>query len=117
LTSPCAIALLLRIRVAPENRARVIEFLRQARPYYEAPGGIHMRLLEDNEDENALIELIEYETLQAYEADEKRVITDPQMKAYLQTWRSLLAEPPKVEIYMDVSSQLDHHQPDLTTEQ
>jgi len=114
-----AIVLHLRIRVEPEppqRREELLAFLRDARDYYEqggdGTGGVRMRLLQDAEDENAFIEVFEYDTIEAYQADEQRVANDPVMKAVLTKWRSLLKGPPKVETYIDLTeSELDTSAP------
>lgn len=97
--NPSAIALHLRIRVKPENRDVLLSFLAEARPFYEQPGGITMRLLQHMADPNAFIEVFEYESLAAYETDDRRVRDDPQMKTYLERWRGLLDGLPVVEVY------------------
>lgn len=97
----CAIALHLRIRVKATSRAELLTFLREAKPFYEQPGGIRMRLLQERNDRNLFLEVFEYESVAAYEADERRVRDDPQMKTYLERWRSFLDGPPIVEIYAE----------------
>lgn len=72
-------------------------FLREAIPFYETPGGIRIRLLEDQDDPERLIEVVEYATILDYEQDQERVRTDPEMGAVLARWRALLADPPEVE--------------------
>jgi len=58
-----------------------------------------MRLLQDAGDDHRFIELVLYDDQNAYELDQQRVATDPVMKSYLARWRTLLAEPPVVEVY------------------
>ena len=100
MASDC-VALHLRIRVKPENRDALLRFLAEARPFYEQPGGITMRLLQQMTDPSEFIEVFEYESRAAYEGDERRVRDDPRMKAYLERWRSLLDGPPVVEAYLE----------------
>src|SRR3954451_7670450 len=89
----------LRLRVAPGRRDEFLAFLREAIPYYESPGGIEVRLLEDKSDDHRFIELVLYEDERAYERDQDRVANDARMKEFLGRWRSLLAEAPQVEVY------------------
>ncbi|MBK8914704.1 MAG: antibiotic biosynthesis monooxygenase [Phycisphaerales bacterium] len=89
----------LRIRIAAGQRPALLEFLRDAIPFYEAPGGIRVTLFEDSEDPTRLIERVEYTTRADYERDQQRVATDPEMRGWLERWRTLLAEPPVVETY------------------
>lgn len=89
----------LRCRVSPGRRDEFLAFLREAIPFYESPGGIEIRLLEDLHDDHRFIELVLYEDEATYQRDQERVAHDPTMKGYLARWRALLAEPPVVEVY------------------
>lgn len=77
-------------RVAPENRARLMEFLREAFPVYERPGGIRMALYESADDPGLLLELVAYADEPTYTQDQDRVENDPEMKALLTQWRTLV---------------------------
>ncbi|MBX3410520.1 MAG: antibiotic biosynthesis monooxygenase [Phycisphaeraceae bacterium] len=93
------IELHLRIRVHAGGGEALRAFLREAMPFYTAPGGITIELLQDRADPCRFIELVTYADEAAFEADQRRVDSDPGMIALLQRWRSLLAEPPVVEVY------------------
>lgn len=92
-----AVEVHLHIRVATEQRKALVEFLTEAIPFYQQPGGIRVSLWESESDPTRLIELIEYATEEAFEKDRVRVDTDPTMQGYLARWRRLLAEPVRVE--------------------
>jgi hypothetical protein len=62
-----------------------------------------MRLLQDAEDENTLIEVFEYDSVEAYQDDEQRVASDPTMQAVLNKWRSYLKGKPSVEVCIDLT--------------
>jgi quinol monooxygenase YgiN len=96
---PTRIDLHLRLRVAPGRRDEFFAFLREAIPFYESPGGIEIRLLQDKSDPDRFIELVLYDDEAAYDRDQQRVANDPEMKRFLQRWRALLAEPAVVEVY------------------
>jgi hypothetical protein len=89
----------LRIHVAPQNRKPLISFLAHAIPFYEQPGGIRVRLLQQRDDSSAFVEIIEYVDRDSYERDQERVRSDPAMKARLDAWRALLEGPPELELY------------------
>lgn len=93
------ISLHLRIRVAADRREAFLEFLREAIPFYESPGGIRVRLLRDRADPERYIEVVEYESAEAFDRDEQRIAHDPEMRAYLDRWRAIIAGPPEVEVY------------------
>ncbi len=99
MTTPTGVELHLRIRVAPGRRDEFFEFLREAIPFYQSPGGITLCLLQDQHDDHRFIEVVSYGDRVAYERDQERVANDPTMKAMLARWRGLLAEPPVVETF------------------
>jgi quinol monooxygenase YgiN len=94
-----AVMVHLRVRVAPDRQDEFRAFLDEAIPFYEAPGGIRISLLNDTSDPERFIELVEYVDAGAYRQDEERVRSDPTMAEYLSRWRSLLSGPPDVETY------------------
>ncbi|MGA2805272.1 MAG: hypothetical protein ABSF89_12925 [Acidimicrobiales bacterium] len=95
------VCLHLRIRVATERQSEFRSFLREAIPFYEAPGGIRVRLLSKDTEPERFIEQIEYVDERTYQEDDERTRSDPTMAQFLAQWRSLLAEPPVVEIYRE----------------
>ena len=105
MTSP-ALVLHLRIRARDGQREPLLQFLAEARPFYESPGGITMRVFQHHSDDHAFIEVFEYDSEETFKRDERRVATDPKMKQVLELWRSLLEGPPVVEVYRDVSESL-----------
>ncbi len=105
--TPAPIRLHLRCRVVQGQRQEFLNFLREAIPFYESPGGIKVHLLEDQNDDHRFIELVRYESESAYEIDQTRVANDPVMGAYLTRWRKLLAEPPAVEVYRSIALSSD----------
>lgn len=96
------IELHLRIQVKPDCLEAFQAFLREAIPFYEEPGGIRVRLLEDYTDSSKFIELMEYASEEVYLQDQRRVESDPQMRRYLERWHRLLEQPPVVEVYRRV---------------
>jgi hypothetical protein len=89
------------IRVANERQAEFRAFLRKAIPFYEAPGGIRVCLLSKDAEPEVFIEQIEYIDERSYQEDDERTRSDPIMTQLLARWRSLLAEPPILEVYRE----------------
>lgn len=96
----------LRIKTPGDSAAALFSFLRNAIPFYESAGGVRVRLLRRVDDPTRFIEVIEYDSSEAFNRDQHRVDNDPQMQGYLQTWRSLLEEGVEVETYADVTDEL-----------
>jgi hypothetical protein len=93
----------LRIHVTPDRQAELREFLREAIPFYEAPGGIRVCLLSKDGEPEHFIEQIEYADERTYQEDDERTRSDSTMGQYLARWRSMLAEAPTVEVYREAS--------------
>ncbi len=93
------IELHLRGYVAEGRRDELEEFLIEAIPFYESPGGIRVRVLWDVADPNRFVEVIEYADQAAHDQDQLRVENDTRMRDLLQRWRDLLDGPPIVETY------------------
>jgi len=106
------VVLRLAIRVRPGERENLLEFFRQAFPFYEAPGGIQMRLLQQLDDPDSFIEEVRYQGGAEYERDNVRVESDPEMKQYLDRWRSLLAGRPEVTAYREVTADIRGTEPE-----
>lgn len=96
----------LRINTPSADCAPLLSFLKGAIPFYEAPGGVRVRLLRRIDDPSRFIEIVEYDSVDAFERDQRRVEHDPAMAAYLATWRALLAGGVEVEAYEDITDQL-----------
>ena len=94
-----AVHLHLRFRVKPGARDAFFSFLREAIPFYESPGGIRVTLLEDPADDHRFIEVVRYADRSIYEADQRRVASDPRMIRRLEQWRALLDGPPEIEVF------------------
>lgn len=93
------IELHLRGRVAPGRRKDFDEFLKEAIPFYESPGGISVRVMWDAADPDLFVEVIEYVDQTAHDSDQIRVENDVQMRDLLERWRELLDGPPQVETF------------------
>lgn len=81
-------------------------FLKRALPIYEAPPGIRVRLLRSIEEPACYIEVIEYETLEAFQRDEQRLTDDTTMKSLIEEWRGLIGGDLVVETYEDITDEL-----------
>lgn len=90
----------LRAKVAPGGREAFDEFLAEAIPFYESPGGIRVKVLWDVADPDRFVEVIECVDQAAHDRDQLRVENDERMRELLQRWRDLLDGPPAVETFM-----------------
>lgn len=93
------IVLYLHARVLPGRRRDLEAFLVEARPVYEEPEGVAVRLQWSCTDPDVFAEIMEYRDREVYERDQARVENDPRMRALIGRWHGLLAEGPRVEVY------------------
>jgi len=98
--------IMLKGRVQSGQREELVRFLRDAVLCYERPAGILTRLLCDVDDPDAFVELIEYADRDAYDADQQRVASDPEMRTYLDRWHALLASAPVVQTYEELTEEI-----------
>lgn len=85
------------------DRQELSVFLKQAIPFYESLPGVRVRLLRSVEHPDRYIEVIEYETIEAFESDEKRLSGDSRMQRFIKRWRTLLKDDVEVETYEDIT--------------
>lgn len=100
----------LRFRVQPGRRDEFLAFLRDATPFYEAPGGIRIGLLQDAADPDRFIEVVEYADEATYQRDQVRVESDAEMRGYLGRWRELLVLPLETEVLHDLEGSLQREE-------
>jgi hypothetical protein len=96
----------LALTLPPDKQHELLAFLREAISYYEAPGGIRIRLLRNVEEPSHLIEVVEYLDTPIYEKDAVRIRQADKMKEYLSRWRELVQGPVVVETYEDLTHEV-----------
>lgn len=94
--------LVLDGRVPPGCRRLLEDFFRESRGFFEAPGGINVRLWWDRDDPDRFRHVIQYDAAADEEADDERIRNDPTMRGYLNRYRSLLAAPPRARRWHEV---------------
>jgi hypothetical protein len=93
----------LRIRTPTADLNQLLPFIKAAIPFYEAFGQIRVRLLHNVDDPTQFVQVVEYETEEAFEMNRQRVAGDPTLRAYLQTWRVLMSGAVEIDVYADVT--------------
>ena len=92
-----------RIRTPGMDAAQLLSMIKPAVPFFQAWGGGQVRLLRNVDDPNQFLQVIEYETPQALELNRQRIASDPMLRTYLQTWRTVLQGAVDVDVYEDVT--------------
>jgi hypothetical protein len=83
------------------NSSQVVSLLKSAAPFYEAFGARRMRLLQNVDDPARFVHEIDYETHEVIELNRQRVASDPQVQAYLRTWRSFFPGSVEIDVYQE----------------
>ncbi len=99
-----AVVVRLELLVAPENRARFLEFCRRAFPLYESVGGTTMLLYEREGEPGRFDELACYASEEDRARSERALEQDPAQRRLIEEWRGLLAAPPRVVVTRRVRS-------------
>lgn len=103
-----AVVLVLDGRVPVGGQMALEEFLAEAVPYYQEPGGIHVQLHWERDDVCCFREIIEYESVQGFEADDERTRSDPRMREYLARWRRLVDGDALMTVWNPVEFRFNH---------
>lgn len=77
-------------QVKKERQNDLIRFLARAIPFYESPGNIKVLLYEYLDQPGKYLELVEYSTVDSYEADQQRVESSYEYRVVLDEWRRLI---------------------------
>jgi hypothetical protein len=97
----------LKIRTPTPDAKQLLPFVKAAIPFYQAFGQMRVRLLHNVDDPTQFVQVVEYETEEAFELTRQRFAGDPTLRAYLQTWRALTLGAVEVDVYEDVTEAID----------
>jgi hypothetical protein len=96
--------MLVRIKTPGVDASQLIALAKTAIPLYQAFGGARIRLLRNVDDPSQFMQVVEYELDETIELNRQKIASDPMMRNYLQTWRTLLQAPVEIDVYEDVTS-------------
>lgn len=96
-----------KIRTPTVDTKQLFPFIKAAIPFYEAFGRTRIRLLHNVDDPTQFLQVVEYEVDQTFEMNRQKIASDPTMRAFLQTWRTLLAQAVEIDVYEDVTDAID----------
>jgi hypothetical protein len=96
-----------RIRTPTTETKQLLPFIKAAIPFYEAFGRTRIRLLHNVDDPTQFVQVVEYETEEAFEMNRQRIAGDPTLRAFLQTWRTLLSQAIEIDVYEDVTDAIE----------
>ena len=90
----------VKIRAASPDMARLaVAMMKNTFPLVEAFGDAHVRLLKNIDEPSVFLQVIEYETDEAFELNRHKLASDPT----LQAWRALFSGLIAIDVYEDVT--------------
>jgi uncharacterized protein YbaA (DUF1428 family) len=92
----------LRFTLPAANASQLIAMIKAAAPFYQMFGNAQVRLLQNVDDPAKLIQEIEYDAREDWELNRQRIVSDPRMLAFLQTWRTMFPGAPEIDVYQIV---------------
>jgi hypothetical protein len=92
-----------RFTLPTANSSQVAALLKSATPFYEAFGGRRIRLLQNVDDPSRFVHEIEYDAPEFMELNRQRFAGDPQMQAYLRTWRAIFPGSVEIDVYQEAN--------------
>ena len=91
----------LKFTLPGADPAQLSAMMKSAKPFWEFFGTMQMRLLQNVDDPARFIHEIEYDTHEVIELNRQRVASDPQVQAYLRTWRSFFPGSVEIDVYQE----------------
>ncbi len=98
--------LFIKIRTpSPDATALLATMMKTALPLYQSFGDADakVRLLRNVDDQTQFLQLIEYQTDQAFELNRQKLASDPMLQKYLQGWRALFPGAVEIDVYEDLT--------------
>jgi hypothetical protein len=81
---------------------QLLSMMHAARPFYQAFGGVAVKLLHNADDPAKFIQVIEYETPASLEQNRQQIASDARVQAYLQAVRTWVPGVVEMEVYRAV---------------
>jgi hypothetical protein len=92
----------LRFTLPGANPEQLAALMRASAPLYQMFGNAQLRLLRNADDPAKFIQVIEYETPEAFELNRQTIAGDMRMQTYLQAWRVMLPGALEIDVYQEV---------------
>ena len=81
---------------------QLLSVMRSAAPFFQMFGNANFRLLRNADDPTRFIQVIEYETNQAFEINRQSLASDMRFQTYIQAWRAMLPGALEIDVYQEV---------------
>jgi quinol monooxygenase YgiN len=92
----------LKFTLPGADSEHLLAMMRAAEPFYQMFGSARFRLLRNSDDGTKFIQVIEYETHEAFEFNRQSLASDMRFQTYLQAWRAMLPGGLEIDVYQEV---------------
>jgi hypothetical protein len=92
----------LKFTLPGADSDQLSSLMRASAPFYQIFGNAELRLLRNADDPAKFIQVIEYETPEAFELNRQTIAGDMRMQTYLQAWRAMLPGAIEIDVYQEV---------------
>ena len=92
----------VKFRAPASDATQLLPMMRAALPMLEAMGA-RVRLMRNADDPAQFVQIIEYQTDPALEANREKAASDPMLRTYMQAWRSIFPGSVEMDVYEDVT--------------
>jgi hypothetical protein len=92
----------LKFTLPGADSEQLSSLMRASAPFFQMFGNANFRLLRNADDPTKFIQVIEYETPEAFEMNRQSLASDMRMQAFLAAWRAMLPGALEVDVYQEV---------------
>jgi len=92
----------LRFTFPGADSDQLAALMRASAPFYQMFANAQLKLLRNADDPAKFIQVIEYETPEAFELNRQTIASDVRMQTYLQAWRAMLPAAIDIDVYEEV---------------
>jgi len=93
----------LKFTLPGADADQLLSLMRAAAPFFQLFGNAHFRLLRNADDPTKFIQVIEYETHEAFEFNRQTLASDMRFQGYLAAWRAMLPGALEIDVYQEVT--------------
>lgn len=92
----------LRFTLPGADSDQLAALMRASAPFYQLFGNAQFRLLRNADDAAKFVQVIDYDTHEAFETNRQSIASDVRMQTYLQAWRAMLPGALEIDVYQEI---------------
>ncbi len=92
----------LRFTLPGADSDQLAALMRASAPFYQLFANAQFRLLRNADDAAKFVQVIDYDTHEAFELNRQTLASDVRMQTYLQAWRAMLPGALEIDVYQEI---------------